>query len=159
MRVIDLHGQFAAEHADMGTSDKSPRDAAQSKMQDVNQTAEFFLSNYRLGKTLGIGSFGKVWGHFRHHRCVANVHHSYLAAILCCLLSLSATSYCPATGQAMTDHAHGCLLQVKVAEHILTGHKVAIKILNRRKIKQMDMEEKGRPHLEAQPDVWGSANI
>lgn len=24
------------------------------------QTAEFFLSNYRLGKTLGIGSFGKV---------------------------------------------------------------------------------------------------
>ena len=32
---------------------------------------------------------------------------------------------------------------MKVAEHILTGHKVAIKILNRRKIKQMDMEEKG----------------
>lgn len=56
------------------------------------QTApDFFLSNYRLGKTLGIGSFGKV----------------------------------------------------KVAEHILTGHKVAIKILNRKKIKQMDMEEKG----------------
>lgn len=40
--------------------------------------------------------------------------------------------------------AHTCLaLQVKVAEHILTGHKVAIKILNRKKIKQMDMEEKG----------------
>lgn len=55
------------------------------------QGAEFFLSNYRLGKTLGIGSFGKV----------------------------------------------------KVAEHILTGHKVAIKILNRKKIKQMDMDEKG----------------
>ena len=34
-------------------------------------------------------------------------------------------------------------LQVKVAEHVLTGHKVAIKILNRRKIKQMDMDEKG----------------
>ncbi len=32
----------------------------QNGMQDVNQTAEFFLSNYRLGKTLGIGSFGKV---------------------------------------------------------------------------------------------------
>jgi hypothetical protein len=29
-------------------------------MQSANQTAEFFLSNYRLGKTLGIGSFGKV---------------------------------------------------------------------------------------------------
>jgi 5'-AMP-activated protein kinase catalytic alpha subunit len=52
---------------------------------------ENILPNYRLGKTLGIGSFGKV----------------------------------------------------KVAEHVLTGHKVAIKILNRRKIKAMDMEEKG----------------
>jgi hypothetical protein len=29
-------------------------------MQSYNQSAEFFLSNYRLGKTLGIGSFGKV---------------------------------------------------------------------------------------------------
>lgn len=52
---------------------------------------DLFLPNYKLGKTLGIGSFGKV----------------------------------------------------KIAEHVLTGHKVAIKILNRRKIKNMDMEEKG----------------
>ena len=37
----------------------------------------------------------------------------------------------------------GVLRQVKVAEHVLTSHKVAIKILNRKKIKQMDMEEKG----------------
>ncbi|KAJ8536282.1 hypothetical protein K7X08_034683 [Anisodus acutangulus] len=49
-----------------------------------------FLGNYRLGKTLGHGSFGKV----------------------------------------------------KIAEHLLTGHKVAIKILNRRKMKTPDMEEK-----------------
>lgn len=35
------------------------------------------------------------------------------------------------------------MVQVKVAEHVLTGHKVAIKILNRKKIKQMDMDEKG----------------
>ena len=28
--------------------------------EGVNQGAELFLSNYRLGKTLGIGSFGKV---------------------------------------------------------------------------------------------------
>lgn len=49
-----------------------------------------FLRNYRLGKTLGHGSFGKV----------------------------------------------------KIAEHLLTGHKVAIKILNRRKMKTPDMEEK-----------------
>ncbi|KAG2500353.1 hypothetical protein HYH03_001927 [Edaphochlamys debaryana] len=59
-------------------------------------SAEFFLSNYRLGKTLGIGSFGKV----------------------------------------------------KVAEHVLTGHKVAIKILNRRKIQQMEMEEKVRREIK-----------
>lgn len=52
---------------------------------------DMFLPNYKLGKTLGIGSFGKV----------------------------------------------------KIAEHVLTGHKVAIKILNRRKIKNMEMEEKG----------------
>lgn len=52
---------------------------------------DVYLPNYKLGKTLGIGSFGKV----------------------------------------------------KIAEHILTGHKVAIKILNRRKIKNMEMEEKG----------------
>lgn len=54
-------------------------------------TSENYLPNYKLGKTLGIGSFGKV----------------------------------------------------KVAEHSPTGHKVAIKILNRRKVKMMDMEEKG----------------
>ncbi|GLI66826.1 hypothetical protein VaNZ11_010801 [Volvox africanus] len=58
--------------------------------------ADFFMSNYRFGKTLGIGSFGKV----------------------------------------------------KVAEHILTGHKVAIKILNRRKIQQMEMEEKVRREIK-----------
>eukprot|EP00897_Mesotaenium_endlicherianum_P002219 jgi/Mesen1/2024/ME000148S01128 len=58
--------------------------------------ADFYLPNYRLGKTLGIGSFGKV----------------------------------------------------KVAEHGLTGHKVAIKILNRKKIKAMDMEEKVRREIK-----------
>ena len=63
--------------------------------QSYNQSAEFFLSNYRLGKTLGVGSFGKV----------------------------------------------------KVAEHVMTGHRVAIKILNRKKIQQMDMEEKGEQRL------------
>ena len=53
--------------------------------------ADTILMNYRLGKTLGIGSFGKV----------------------------------------------------KIAEHARTGHKVAIKILNRRKIKSLEMEDKG----------------
>mmetsp|Transcript_30867 Transcript_30867/g.76776 ORF Transcript_30867/g.76776 Transcript_30867/m.76776 type:complete len:291 (-) Transcript_30867:2-874(-) len=57
---------------------------------------EIYLPNYRIGKTLGIGSFGKV----------------------------------------------------KVAEHVLTGHKVAIKILNRKKIKAIDMEEKVRREIK-----------
>ncbi|KAL9297201.1 hypothetical protein ACSQ67_023097 [Phaseolus vulgaris] len=57
---------------------------------------DMFLPNYKLGKTLGIGSFGKV----------------------------------------------------KIAEHVLTGHKVAIKILNRRKIKSMEMEEKVRREIK-----------
>ena len=39
-------------------------------------------------------------------------------------------------------------MQVKVAEHVTTGHKVAIKILNKKKIKHMDMEEKGMLHVQ-----------
>ncbi|KAE8724842.1 SNF1-related protein kinase catalytic subunit alpha KIN11 [Hibiscus syriacus] len=58
--------------------------------------ADNVLSNYKLGKTLGIGSFGKV----------------------------------------------------KIAEHCSTGYKVAIKILNRRKIKNMEMEEKVRREIK-----------
>ncbi|KAL8457509.1 hypothetical protein ACS0TY_035392 [Phlomoides rotata] len=58
--------------------------------------ADLLLRNYRLGKTLGHGSFGKV----------------------------------------------------KIAEHIRTGHKVAIKILNRRRMKSPDMEEKVRREIK-----------
>ncbi|GFZ03556.1 SNF1 kinase homolog 11 [Actinidia rufa] len=58
-----------------------------------NTGADMLLRNYRLGKTLGHGSFGKV----------------------------------------------------KIAEHLLTGYKVAIKILNRRKMKSPEMEEKETP--------------
>ncbi|KAI8543303.1 hypothetical protein RHMOL_Rhmol08G0206100 [Rhododendron molle] len=54
------------------------------------------LRNYRMGKTLGHGSFGKV----------------------------------------------------KIAEHLPTGYKVAIKILNRRKMKSPDMEEKVRREIK-----------
>ncbi|XP_047332242.1 SNF1-related protein kinase catalytic subunit alpha KIN10-like [Impatiens glandulifera] len=59
-------------------------------------TANTPLRNYRLGKTLGHGSFGKV----------------------------------------------------KVAEHLPTGHRVAIKILNRRKMKSPEMEEKVRREIK-----------
>ncbi|KAL6493664.1 SNF1-related protein kinase catalytic subunit alpha kin10 [Orobanche gracilis] len=65
-------------------------------MESGGGTAESFLRNYRVGKTLGHGSFGKV----------------------------------------------------KIAEHILTGHKVAIKILNRRRMKSPDMEEKVRREIK-----------
>ncbi|KAK7381276.1 hypothetical protein VNO78_33847 [Psophocarpus tetragonolobus] len=54
---------------------------------------DMFMRNYKLGKTLGIGSFSMV----------------------------------------------------KIAEHVLTGHKVAIKILNRQQIQDMEMEEKETP--------------
>ncbi|XP_070024307.1 SNF1-related protein kinase catalytic subunit alpha KIN10-like isoform X2 [Nicotiana sylvestris] len=61
-----------------------------------SSSVDSFLRNYKLGKTLGIGSFGKV----------------------------------------------------KIAEHTRTGHKVAVKILNRRKIRNMDMEEKVRREIK-----------
>ncbi|XP_026404746.1 SNF1-related protein kinase catalytic subunit alpha KIN10-like [Papaver somniferum] len=61
-----------------------------------NAGADVFLPNYKLGKTLGIGLFGKV----------------------------------------------------KIAEHALTGHKVAIKILNRLKIRSLEMEEKVRREIK-----------
>jgi len=80
-----------------GAQGQSTRASPQSQSnRTLSASAEFFLSNYRLGKTLGIGSFGKV----------------------------------------------------KVAEHILTGNKVAIKILNRKKIKQMEMEEKVKREIK-----------
>lgn len=71
---------------------ESSHHASASKAAEASQ----LLQHYRLGRTLGVGSFGKV----------------------------------------------------KVAEHILTGHKVAIKILNRKKIQSMGMDEKGVQHTE-----------
>ncbi|KVH99224.1 Kinase associated domain 1 (KA1) [Cynara cardunculus var. scolymus] len=59
-------------------------------------SVDTLLHNYKLGKTLGHGSFGKV----------------------------------------------------KIAEHILTGYKVAVKILNRRKLKNPEMEEKVRREIK-----------
>ncbi|KAI3927525.1 hypothetical protein MKW92_040246 [Papaver armeniacum] len=57
---------------------------------------DLFLPNYKLGKTLGFGSFGKV----------------------------------------------------KSADHVLTGHQVAIKILNRERIKNSNMEDKVRREIK-----------
>lgn len=52
----------------MATSPSAGVDAAAAALHPshpghadrLSQGAEFFLSNYRMGKTLGIGSFGKV---------------------------------------------------------------------------------------------------
>ncbi len=84
----------------------------------MHQTPAFFLANYRLGKTLGNGSFGKVW------------------VLPGSMLGARATQGCVLKNLLAN-------IQVKIAEHVLTQHKVAIKILNKRKIKQQDMEEKG----------------
>ncbi|RLN37116.1 hypothetical protein BBJ28_00012275 [Nothophytophthora sp. Chile5] len=69
------------------------------------------LGHYRLGKTLGIGSFGKVKPRPSHRFAMPGV----------CLEA--------------------------VAEHEITGHKVAIKILNRNKIRSLDMSEKVRREI------------
>ena len=113
----------------------------------MTQTPAFFLANYRLGKTLGNGSFGKV----------KTVHEGGAALVgLHARMHLSGEPQTagPIDGQPprlltayMAPAAHQSApfmrSQVKIAEHVLTQHKVAIKILNKRKIKQQDMEEKG----------------
>ncbi|KAL3676706.1 hypothetical protein R1sor_026654 [Riccia sorocarpa] len=54
----------------------------------------------------------------------------------------------------LTDYRPGMTVEmgsfgkVKIAEHALTGRKVAFKILNRRKIRAMDMEEKVRGEIQ-----------
>ncbi|CAH8289122.1 unnamed protein product [Eruca vesicaria subsp. sativa] len=45
-------------------------------------------------------------------------------------------------GSFINDLAFDSFGKVKTDEHLFTGHNVAIKILNRRKIKNMQMEEK-----------------
>lgn len=41
----------------------------------------------------------------------------------------------------------GAFGKVKLGKHVVTGHLVAIKILNRNRIKQLDMGEKVRPFI------------
>jgi hypothetical protein len=58
-----VHQQQQPPPAPVHTAQAAAAAAGQPQapgVQSLNQTAEFFLSNYRLGKTLGIGSFGKV---------------------------------------------------------------------------------------------------
>ena len=79
------------------------------------------LGQYRLGKTLGIGAFGKVKCKFQ---CIIELisHFALTIFLIICLY-------------------------FKVAYHIITGQKVAIKILNKGKIKHMEMAEKVRREI------------
>ena len=50
----------AQGHQGAGFGDGVQAQQQQQQQQQQNSQADFFLSYYRLGKTLGIGSFGKV---------------------------------------------------------------------------------------------------
>lgn len=80
----------------------------------------------KLGKTLGIGSFCKV-------KCKKNEEwFEWVNWLLyCCWMIIVVFVYF-------------CFL---VATHELTGQKVAIKILNRKKLKKQDMGEKVRTEI------------
>jgi hypothetical protein len=60
MSSVPPHPSTVHDAATGGYGVHPQQAAAQPAVQSLNQSAEFFLSNYRLGKTLGIGSFGKV---------------------------------------------------------------------------------------------------
>lgn len=78
------------------------------------------IGPYRIGKTLGIGSFSKV-------KC--------LFCARCLLVSFAFYVLLLFTRCSTISHR-------KVGFHDRTGEKVAIKILNRKKLQSMDMSSK-----------------
>ncbi|KAI3963954.1 hypothetical protein MKW92_016870 [Papaver armeniacum] len=89
-RLLHISRGIPDEFQSMGKSVKMDDD--DSSHGGTSTDIDMFLPNYKLGKTLGFGSFGKV----------------------------------------------------KSADHVLTGHQVAIKILNRERIKNSNMEDKDK---------------
>ena len=78
------------------------------------------IGHYALGETLGVGTFGKVKSMEIH----IHVAHLFIFFHILIFLNLS------------------------VGEHQLTGHKVAVKILNRQKIKNLDVVGKIRREIQ-----------
>lgn len=81
------------------------------------------IGHYTLGQTLGVGTFGKVKSTY--------IHYSH--------------------DGGTTPLPHACFFHVMsfaVGEHVLTKHKVAVKILNRQKIKSLDVVGKIRREIQ-----------
>lgn len=79
------------------------------------------LGQYKISKTLGMGAFGKV----KRKITSACFAPTIFKNLMPCALWI-------------------CLV---VAHHIITGLKVAVKILNKGKIKHMEMAEKVRREI------------
>ena len=114
---------------------------------------QFYLPNYRMGKTLGIGSFGKARRWWALGKRVGQGTHQRTQTRTtsppgCASLPRPRRVCAPACD---ADDGVGVGAQVKMAEHALTGHKVAIKILNRQRIKAMDKDENGAGFCCASP--------
>ena len=124
-------------------------DHSPSAPQLTGRPPQFYLPNYRMGKTLGIGSFGKARGGGVPHRLPASSPNEGAWARTGRCAGAARLRSALLCGALQPDEPQGAVAevvgrpQVKMAEHALTGHKVAIKILNRKKIKAMDMDEKG----------------
>lgn len=77
---------------------------------------------------------------------------SFPALLLLSIFSRFLTGWLHSDGvtQVHDDDAYLLVLRcldISVAEHEITGHKVAIKILNRNKIRSLDMSEKVRREI------------
>ncbi|XP_074388197.1 5'-AMP-activated protein kinase catalytic subunit alpha-1-like isoform X4 [Zonotrichia albicollis] len=109
------------------------------------------IGHYILGDTLGVGTFGKVKGCFFF--CI----NQYIINILQQRVLVS--WYLPILSpnlqllhQLVSEYSRRVLVSLwkscPVGKHELTGHKVAVKILNRQKIRSLDVVGKIRREIQ-----------